>query len=114
MWDEIVEVNRIVTEDIVSTVDGKDYTFSDMCTIWEGECLKNEILDLSDLMPEINNGSYKLSYPLMINPSTFSMYIFPFYFGGIELNEEDQSIESVKAITLFYAVQSTGGETNRR
>ena len=110
VWEEIMEVDRIV-HDIKIENNGKEYQFKDICAIWEEKCLENDILDIGEMIPEVRNQTYNLSYPLMISPTTFTMYIFPFYFGGITVRD-GSIIESVRALSLYYAFRNDGPDMN--
>lgn len=52
---------------------------------------------------QIESGELKLSFPVMIDPSTFGVHIFPIYFGGTVLSDE-QTIVSVPSMNLVYFV----------
>ncbi|XP_068239461.1 patched domain-containing protein 3-like isoform X2 [Palaemon carinicauda] len=101
VWDEIIEVDRLVHTVEAHLEDDQVARYKDLCAIWDGQCYENDILDLHDLMPDIEIGNFSLNYPLMINPQTFETYVFPLFFGGIQLSNTS-TIESAKALSITY------------
>ncbi|MCL4145307.1 UNVERIFIED_CONTAM: hypothetical protein GTU68_022797, partial [Idotea baltica] len=75
----------------------KEYGYEDVCAIWNSKCLENQILNLNEIMPEVENGTRYIDYPIMLFPP-----VFPFYYGGAKVNETEGYLESVKAIALHY------------
>ncbi|ROT65118.1 putative patched domain-containing protein 3 [Penaeus vannamei] len=100
VWNDIMELDRL-THTVGVEYDDKFVRYEDLCGIWDSKCYENNILDLKDLMPEIEAGEYNLTYPLMLNPNTFEMYVFPLFFGGLEISNSS-TIESVKALSISY------------
>ncbi|CAL4066460.1 unnamed protein product [Meganyctiphanes norvegica] len=103
VWSEIMRMNEFI-HTVNITVQGETeetYRYEDLCAwAYEG-CYENHILDLQELMPEIENKTFNLTYPLMLNPNDFNTYMFPFFFGGIEVSDED-TIDSAAALSMFY------------
>ena len=114
IWNEILELNALVHNTTIEWSDNEFLNFSALCARWEKECFENDFLDLSEIMPEIENGSLRLSYPVMFNPKTFSSYALPLIFGGIELNNDSNSVVSVHAILLNYFIADDSPEQNLR
>lgn len=104
VWEELMVVDKMVHE-ISVTEDGREFSYKDICAIWGEKCWENQVLDVGELIPEINNHTFNLTYPFMLNPRTFESYVFPFHFGGI-VTSNISTIESVKAITIFYFLRS--------
>lgn len=52
----------------------------------------------------MENGKLKLTFPVMFNPVTWESHIFPLYFGGSIINQEDSTIDSVPSVQLGYFV----------
>ena len=100
VWAELMEVDRLI-HNISVTVEGKKYTFEDTCGRWDGKCIENSVLDVGELIPGINNRTYNLTYPFMLNPETFETYTFPYYFGGITTSNYSTILDA-QAIQLLY------------
>lgn len=64
-------------------------------------------------MPRVENGTYNLTYPLMINPNTFETYVFPLFFGGLELTNSS-TILSTKALSISYWLRNNNKEEDER
>ncbi|XP_064118928.1 patched domain-containing protein 3-like isoform X2 [Macrobrachium nipponense] len=105
VWDEIMEVDRLVhtVEADLEELGGGRY--EDLCAIWDGRCYENTILGLNDSMSDIEIGNFSLTYPLMISPKTFDTYVFPLFFGGVELSNSS-TITSAKALSITYWLKS--------
>uniref|UniRef100_A0A2P2HXT6 Patched domain-containing protein 3-like n=1 Tax=Hirondellea gigas TaxID=1518452 RepID=A0A2P2HXT6_9CRUS len=100
VWADIMTIDKMV-HDMTIDDNGIKYQYKDLCAIWGEKCYENQILDIGDLIPEVNNHTFNLTYPFMLNPRTFESYVFPFNFGGIETTEYS-TIKSVKALSIFY------------
>ena len=60
----------------------------------------NEVLGLGDLMPEIEAGTFNLSYPITFHPDTFKQYNLPVYFGGIQQTDEGTVSKVLQCCTV--------------
>lgn len=112
VWKDIMEVDRL-THTVGVEYDDRFVRYEDLCGIWDGKCYENNILDLNDLMPDIEKGEYNLTYPLMLNPNTFEMYVFPLFFGGLEISNAS-TIESVKALSISYWLRTNTRKEDER
>ena len=77
-----------------------DYTM--LCALWNNQCFENEILHLSQFMPEIESQEMKVVYPVTYDPLSFYPYFLDLFFGGIQLNSDEVTVHSVEAIGLSY------------
>lgn len=115
LWNEIIKMDELV-HNVSITVQGETletYKYDDLCAwAYEG-CYENNILDLQELMPEVQNRTFNLTYPLMLNPNTFETYVFPFFFGGIEVSELD-TIESASALSILYWLRTNNKNEDYR
>lgn len=103
VWNEIIKLDDLVHEMNI-TVQGETeetYRYNDLCAWAYENCYENNILDLQELMPEVENKTFNLTYPLMLNPNTFETYIFPLFFGGTNVSDLD-TIESAAALSISY------------
>ena len=69
--------------------EGNKLNYVQLCAQWNLYCYDNEILRLNTLMPEIESGDIKVSYPIFFDPITFETYPLPPFFGGTILNDDD-------------------------
>ncbi|XP_069953397.1 patched domain-containing protein 3-like [Cherax quadricarinatus] len=99
IWEEIMSLNSLV-HSINVLMENEEVGYNDLCAIWDSKCFENNVLDLHEFMPEIENGTFTLTYPFMLNPLTFEALVFPFFFGGVDVNSS--GIMSVQALSVFY------------
>lgn len=52
---------------------------------------------------QVESGELKLTFPVMLDPTTYALHIFPIYFGGTVVSDE-QTIISVPSMNLVYFV----------
>lgn len=105
VWKDIKTLDELV-HSVQLKLDDRVLQYKDLCAIWDSKCYENNVLNLHDLMPAVENGSQKLSYPIMLNPLTFETYVFPHYLGGVNLTDQG-IIESVKALSVFYWLRNS-------
>ncbi|CAL4102468.1 unnamed protein product, partial [Meganyctiphanes norvegica] len=106
IWKEIMSLNQIV-HDIELVVVGEfreSYQYDDLCAKTPKGCFENKILFINEVMPEIENNSYSLSYPTIDIENDLDKLQLPFIFGGVDLSENN-TITSVKALLLQYYVR---------
>ena len=63
-------------------------------------------------MEAIESGESALTYPLWFDPDTFQRITFPFFTGGIELND-DFTIKSIYVLSLNYFLVSETEEDKK-
>ncbi|XP_020815034.1 patched domain-containing protein 3 [Drosophila serrata] len=102
VFQELRQLDDII-QNASTTYDGDTYTYKDNCARWESECFENDILNLDALMDDIEAGQLNLTFPFMFNPVTWDAHLFPVFFGGTKLTE-DNIVISVPAIQLVYFV----------
>ncbi|EDV59834.1 patched domain-containing protein 3 [Drosophila erecta] len=102
VFQELRQLDNII-QNATTTYDGDTYTYKDNCARWENECFENDILNLDALMDDIEAGQLNLTFPFMFNPVTWDAHLFPVFFGGTKLTE-DNYVVSVPAIQLVYFV----------
>lgn len=81
--------------------EGTNLKYAELCAQWNQYCYDNEILRMGDLMPNIESGDLKITYPIFFDPFTFETYTLPIFFGGTEL-DDGVTVKSVKAVGLSY------------
>ncbi len=86
--------------------EGASLGYETLCAKWQGYCYDNEILRLSELVPEVESGGVELTYPLFFSPYTFERFTLPAFFGGVELDEEKGTVGKVGAVSLAYFLDS--------
>ena len=50
------------------------------------DCWRNEILDLSGQVADIESANVSLTFPIWLNPDTFKVYPLPMFMGGFTLD----------------------------
>ncbi|XP_018018957.2 patched domain-containing protein 3 [Hyalella azteca] len=101
VMNKIDSIDGIVRNFEFHDEEGNSYTYNDICAKAGGECVRPRFLDLSDRIHEVKTRKLNLTFPVMINPTTFDNYIFPFFLAGVKLYPEN-SIMSAEAIKLSY------------
>ncbi|XP_044732551.1 patched domain-containing protein 3 isoform X2 [Chrysoperla carnea] len=98
---------RLLDELIRNTTvfyDDEYFAYKDICAKWNGECYTNDILNLDYVIKDVESGDLNLTWPVMFNPETWDAHIFPVYFGGSKV--KDDQIISVPAIQLVYFINA--------
>ena len=111
VWRDIMTVDEMI-HNLTVNYNGREFKYSELCSIWDGECHENNILDIGELLPQVNNGTFNLTFPFMLNPNTFESYVFPFNFGGITTNNRS-TIESVLSISLMYFIRAQNAQEDK-
>lgn len=52
---------------------GRRLRYEDLCARYNGLCYDNEILAMSDLIPDVEVGNINLTYPVFFDPFTFQV-----------------------------------------
>jgi len=112
MWTEIVKVDDIINSISIHTEDYGNLNYSQLCSKRNDECYENSILELAPLMGQIETGKLRLGYPLMFNPITYQVHSLPHFFGGLELKEENRTLQKAEALFLFYFIAPTTNPTD--
>ncbi|XP_022227646.2 patched domain-containing protein 3 [Drosophila obscura] len=102
VFQELRTLDNLI-QNATSNYDGDTFTYKDTCARWENECFENDILNLDALMDDLEAGQLNLTFPFMFNPVTWDAHLFPVFFGGTKLTE-DNVVISVPAIQLVYFV----------
>ena len=108
VWDDIMLLDGTVKNFSIA-FENRNYTYEKLCAIWNDKCWENNILKLSELLPDIQKGEFELNFPVMLNPNDFEIFVFSLFFGGIELNE-NETIKSVKALSISYWLRTDTDE----
>ena len=90
--------------------DDRNYTYVDLCALSEGYCWDNRVLGIGRYMREIEAGDIALTFPIWFDIETFERYVFPFTMGGIEVDKENETLVSVKALNLNYFLDTSTDE----
>ena len=69
-----------------------------------------QILLLARHIPEIERGIVPLTYPLWFDLETFEHITFPLVAGGIRLDKDNHTIESIYIASLSYFIRSQSRE----
>ncbi|KAB7507922.1 Patched domain-containing protein 3 [Armadillidium nasatum] len=96
VWKDLIALDQAV-RNISVEYDERNYTFAEICAKRSGKCIDNPVFNLNEFMPEIENRSMWLNYPVMLYP-----LVLPFFFGGAVVNETEGVLISTEAIALNY------------
>ncbi|XP_053687905.1 patched domain-containing protein 3 [Sabethes cyaneus] len=100
VWEELRQLDGIIQNATVQ-YDGETFTYREVCARWENECFLNDILNLDQIIDEVEAGDLNLTFPVMFNPVTWDAHVFPVFFGGTQVSE-DNIIISVPSLHLVY------------
>jgi hypothetical protein len=100
IWREMRQLDEII-QNATASLDGEYFTYRQICARWVDECFRNDVLELDHVLPEVENGSLRLTFPVMFNPVTWDTHIFPVYFGNTVI-DADGTIVTVPAVQLVY------------
>ncbi|XP_023224621.1 patched domain-containing protein 3-like [Centruroides sculpturatus] len=99
-FEKILEIDNII-QNLTANWNNKTWRYRDLCTINNGECFKQTLLQYSHQI--LNNGK-RFKYPLEVNSTNYNIKFTALNFGGVQLNERNEII-SVKAIKLIYLLK---------
>ena len=109
VWQNFVDIDEVITN-ISVTYEDRQYRFEDLCAKFDSECIGNGILGLKEILPDVMNGTTKLTFPFMLNPKTFDSYVFPGLFGGIDVSDDGVMV-SARAAQLAYMLRNDNERT---
>ncbi|XP_062562304.1 patched domain-containing protein 3 [Armigeres subalbatus] len=112
VWKELRQLDGIIQNTTVH-YDGDTFTYRDMCARWENECFLNDILNLDQIIGEVEAGELNLTFPVMFNPVTWDAHVFPIFFGGTQVSE-DNIIISVPSLQMVYFVTADSKRQDAR
>ena len=72
--------------------EGAELKYAQLCAQWNQYCYDNEILRMAGLMPDIESGDVKITYPVFFDPYSFETYALSIFFGGTVLNDDEVNI----------------------
>uniref|UniRef100_A0A182VL42 SSD domain-containing protein n=1 Tax=Anopheles merus TaxID=30066 RepID=A0A182VL42_ANOME len=112
VWQELRLLDGIIQNATVQ-YDGESFTYREACARWENECFTNDILNLDKIIDEVETGDLNLTFPVMFNPVTWDAHVFPVFFGGTQVSE-DNLIVSVPSLQLVYFVTADSKRQDAR
>uniref|UniRef100_A0A182NVC7 SSD domain-containing protein n=1 Tax=Anopheles dirus TaxID=7168 RepID=A0A182NVC7_9DIPT len=135
VWQELRLLDGIIQNATVQ-YDGETFTYREACARWENECFTNDILNLDKIIDEVSYstlhygqvtncakimyshkqveaGDLNLTFPVMFNPVTWDAHVFPVFFGGTEVSD-DNLIISVPSLQLVYFVTADSKRQDAR
>lgn len=111
-WREIEELNALI-HNISIHQNGKNFTYTDLCSKWGEDCHENDIIELGEFIDKFETGDLKIGYPVTLNPVTYNAHTTGYYFSGVKLNSDGSNIESAKTVALDYFVTSDESEEQK-
>ncbi|XP_064456461.1 patched domain-containing protein 3-like [Ornithodoros turicata] len=112
IWDEIMLLDSII-KNMTVTWDDDVWKYEQICARDGPLCYPNDLLDFYPIIDEIENGSFKLEYPLRIDRARQKVYFTGALMGGI-VHDGNGYIKSAKAMALFYFLDTSSRKANLR
>lgn len=112
IWDEIMFLDRAI-KNMTVTWDDDAWQYEQICARDGPHCYPNDLLDFYPYMDEIENGSFKLEYPLRIDRGRQKVYFTGAFLGGI-VTDGKGYIKSAKAMAMFYYLDTSTRKANQR
>ena len=69
--------------------EGKQLRYEQLCAHWNQYCYDNEILRMDRIIPEVESGDLKITYPFFFDPYSWEQYKLPIFFGGVQLDRNE-------------------------
>ncbi|XP_040070232.1 patched domain-containing protein 3 [Ixodes scapularis] len=112
VWDEIIMLDQII-KNMTVLWDDDIWTYEQICARNGRPCYPNEMLDFYPYIDQIENGTFKLEYPLRIDRTRQKVYFTGALMGGIE-TDSDGFIKSAEAMAMFYYLDTSSRKANLR
>lgn len=93
-------------KNITIEVDGSYYKYKDICAKNNGKCFQNEYLKLEKRIPDLENGTDFLPYPLFLDDFTYEYVFYAVNLGGVTTDKEGNIINAKALRLLYYADDS--------
>lgn len=100
VYNEMVYTDAII-QNITITWNKNTYRYKDLCAKDGGSCYNNDMLDFKQRIKDIENRTYLLKYPIMLNRVILKRYNLLASLGGVSVDESG-FVEKAKAFSLFY------------
>ncbi|XP_067124906.1 patched domain-containing protein 3-like isoform X2 [Centruroides vittatus] len=109
--DEVVKAHKAV-EDMSIIWKNKTYRYSDLCaTTYQGQCLKNDLLNLKGKIEDIKNKRIRIRYPYEIDDITLNTIFYAYSLGKVT-TDDNGYIQDIKAMRLLYFLDYKNLERN--
>lgn len=102
VFNELQQMDEMIRNS-KATYEGEVFTYEQICAKWQGECVTNDILNITYIVEDVEKRELNLTFPALLNPVTWQLHLLPVYFGGSKINE-DTTIESVPSMQLAYFI----------
>jgi len=103
IWKEIAKLDEML-HSLEVPYGGSTYNYTGLCATTQEECFENVHLDLGQIMDQVENGSIRLVYPVMVNPETYNSYPLPIHFSGLTLSTDNLTLLRAEAMSLLYVL----------
>ncbi|KAJ8679532.1 hypothetical protein QAD02_015319 [Eretmocerus hayati] len=100
IWEELRVLDGII-RNVSAVYEGEVFTYNQICARWIDQCFTNDVLNLDTILGDVEDGKLNLTFPIMINPVTWDAHIFPVWFGG-SIVSEDNILESAPSLQMGY------------
>lgn len=112
VWDEIMLLDQII-KNMTVLWDDDIWMYEQICARDGRHCYPNDMLDFYPYIDQIENGTFKLEYPLRIDRTKQKIYFTGALMGGIE-TDSDSFIKSAQAMAMFYYLDTSSRKANLR
>ncbi|CAG0888397.1 unnamed protein product, partial [Cyprideis torosa] len=108
VFDEVLRLDAEIRNLTVQYED-RIYTYEDLCAQFDYKCIDNSVLQMSDVMDRIENGTVEVMFPVFVHPDTFAAIETAAGLGGVVLNKGDGEsiVNSSKAVGLVYLIRDS-------
>ncbi|XP_023241942.1 patched domain-containing protein 3-like [Centruroides sculpturatus] len=100
VFDDLHALDRTVLNMSV-TLNGRRYTYANICRKYKGKCMQNHILNLQTKIEDLKKGHYKIKFPIDMDPNTSEFVAYAMSLGGVT-KDEDDVVKDFKAVRLIY------------
>ncbi|XP_023239056.1 patched domain-containing protein 1-like [Centruroides sculpturatus] len=105
IMDDVFALDEMI-RNISLRHDNRTIKYSDICLKTEGgRCFSNNVLSLRGNIGNMARGTFKVKYPIYVDPLTSYLTIYAYNLGGVT-TDDDGYVKEVKAIRLLYTLES--------
>ncbi|XP_067137453.1 patched domain-containing protein 3-like [Centruroides vittatus] len=106
IMDDVFALDQMI-RNISLRHDNRTIKYSDICLKPEGgRCFSNSVLSLRGNIGNMARGTFKVKYPIYVDPLTSYLTIYAYNLGGVT-TDDDGYVKEVKSIRLLYNLESS-------
>lgn len=108
VWNDLIALDEAIRNITVEWED-RVFPYEELCARRNEKCIPNLIFNLNEYIPEVENRTLWLNYPIMLFP-----LVLPFFFGGAVVNETEGVLISAEAIAITYFLRDDNERQKER